>query len=121
MKADAYIRIHANGSENPQTNGILTVCQTTDNPYNKEFYEDSFLLSEAILDEMVKSTGATRLYVWETDTMSGINWCRVPVTIVEMGFMSNPEEDRKMASESYREQLALGIADGIDRYFESID
>jgi N-acetylmuramoyl-L-alanine amidase len=121
LKADAFIRIHANGSENPQTNGILTVCQTKDNPYNKEFYEDSFLLSEAILDEMVKSTGATRLYVWETDTMSGINWCMVPVTIVEMGFMSNPEEDRKMASESYREQLALGIADGIDRYFESID
>ena len=121
LKADAFIRIHANGSENPQTNGILTVCQTKDNPYNKEFYEDSFLLSEAILDEMVKSTGATRLYVWETDTMSGINWCMVPVTIVEMGFMSNPEEDRKMASESYREQLALGIADGIDRYFGSKD
>lgn len=121
LKADAFIRIHANGSENPQANGILTVCQTKDNPYNKEFYEDSFLLSEAILDEMVKSTGATRLYVWETDTMSGINWCMVPVTIVEMGFMSNPEEDRKMSSESYREQLALGIADGIDRYFGSKD
>ena len=77
--------------------------------------------AESILDEMVKSTGATRLYVWETDTMSGINWCMVPVTIVEMGFMSNPEEDRKMASESYREQLALGIANGIDRYIGSKD
>ena len=120
LGADAFIRIHANGSDNKQTNGILTICQTENNPYNSEFYEYSYLLSKLVLDEMIAETGARRLYVWETDTMSGINWCMVPVTIVEMGFMSNEEEDRKMATDAYQELLALGIANGIDRYFHSI-
>ena len=118
LHADAFIRIHANGSEDKSTNGILTICQTKQNPYNKELYPESYLLSQLVLDEMVAATGAKRLYIWETDTMSGINWCQVPVTIVEMGFMSNPDEDRKMATDAYQDLLALGIANGIDRYFE---
>ena len=119
LSADAFIRIHANGSTDADANGILTICQTSGNPYNGELYEQSRLLSELVLDEMVAATGAKRLYVMETDTMSGINWCKVPVTIVEMGFMSNKEEDEKMATDAYQELLALGIANGIDRYFEN--
>ena len=119
LAADAFIRIHANSSDNAQTNGILTICQTKENPYNGDLYNKSYLLSQTVLDEMVAATGAKRLYVWETDTMSGINWCRVPVTIVEMGFMSNVAEDEKMETDDYQKLLALGIANGIDLYFET--
>ena len=118
LHADAFIRIHANGADDPNTNGILTICQTKNNPYNGGLHEASFLLSEKVLDKMAEATGAKRLYVWETDTMSGINWCQIPVTIVEMGFMSNEAEDRNMATDAYQELLAQGIANGIDDYFE---
>ena len=117
LGADAFIRIHANSADDSSVCGMLTICQTPDNPYNADLYEQSFLLSRLVLDEMVLSTGAERRNVWETDTMSGINWCRVPVTIVEMGFMSNEEEDILLSSDEYRLLIAQGIANGIDSYF----
>lgn len=115
--ADAFIRIHANSSTKSSVYGVETICQTKNNPYNAALYEASRKLSDCVLDEFVASTGAKKRHVWETDTMSGINWCQVPVTILEMGYMSNPEEDERLNDEAYQEKMVEGIANGIDKYF----
>lgn len=115
-KADAFIRIHANADDDSSVQGALTISPTKDNPYCGQIYEQSYDLSTKVLDELCKATGAKKRSVWETDTMSGINWCQVPVTIVEMGFLSNPEEDRLLNSDAYQEKIVEGIANGVDAF-----
>ena len=115
-EADAFIRIHANGSSDSSVKGAETICQKPDNPWNGDIYEECRALSDAVIDALAEETGCENDGVWETNSMSGINWCAVPVTIVEVGYMSNPEEDELLGQEDYQNKIALGIANGIDDF-----
>lgn len=115
--ADAFIRIHADGLDNSSVYGMSALCQSAANPYNGALAAESYRLSECVLNSMAAQTGAKNRGVKENDTMSGINWAQIPVTIIEMGFMTNPEEDVLMSTEEYQNKLATGMADGIDAYF----
>ncbi len=116
--AEVLVHLHANGSKVQETNGAMAICCTEESPYISDLYDDSYRLSKDILTHFVKETGAQNKGVWETDVMSGINWSSIPVTTLEMGFMSNAEEDTRMQTEDYQQKMVAGIADGLDAYFE---
>lgn len=121
--ADAYIRIHANSWTDESMKGALTVSQSAANPYPTcaEHYAESRRLSELVLDAFCAQTGIDRLPVREMDDMTGTNWSLVPTTIVEMGFLSNTSDDRLMDTDYFRQEAAIGIADGIEAYFAEMD
>ena len=117
--ADILVRVHANGDSNQSVYGALTMAPSSRNTYlSGDVISKSQKLSQKMIAAFCKDTGAKNRDVIYTDSMSGINWSTIPVTIIELGFMSNPSEDRLMATEDYRNKMAQGIADGIDAYYE---
>ena len=118
-KVDAFVKIHADGCDDTSVHGASAVCQTADNPYNGNLYEDSRRLSECVLDGEESATGCKKRHIIEDDSMTGINWSQVPTTIIEVGYLTNKAEEAKLSTDDYQQLVAQGIADGIDEYFRT--
>lgn len=116
--ADIMVRIHANGVDDTSVDGALCMVPSASNPYVGDLYGSCSYLGQCIVDAYCEATGLANDGLQEVDNMTGINWSRIPVTIIEMGFMTNEGDDLYMADEENQRTMALGIADGIDRYFQ---
>ena len=117
--AEIYVRIHANGDDSHTASGALTMSPSQNNPYIPQLFEQSDRLSRCIIDSYCAATGFQNLRIQYTDTMTGINWSTVPVTILEMGFMTSQNDDLKMNDAEFQKTMVQGIANGIDSYFAS--
>ena len=115
-QAAAFVRIHCDSSDSSSPTGTMTMAPSTSNRYCASIASQSQALSRAVLKNTCAMTGSKSRGVSITDTMTGLNWSQVPVTIIEMGFLSNPTEDRLLNDSSYQDKLALGIANGIGEY-----
>ena len=118
--ADITVRIHANGADSSSSAGALTMAPTSSNQYlSQDIIEKSNTLASCIINHYCDATGLGNLGVISSDNMTGTNWSTVPVTIIEMGFMTSQNDDLKMADPDFQKTMAEGIANGIDAYFDS--
>ena len=111
------VRLHGNGSDNTSVSGALALAPSSSNPYISHLAASSQQLSRNILNAYCNATGMRNRGVSGSDTMTGINWSSVPVTILEMGFMTNASDDTNMQDSAFQQRMVQGIADGIDDYF----
>ena len=114
--AAALLRLHCDGSVNPSYNGISVLCSGPDNSYNGHLYESSRRLCETLLDKMCAATGAVRRGVFLRTDMTGLNWSLVPGCLIEMGFLTNAEEEAKLLSADYQQLLVQAMADAVDAW-----
>ena len=115
--AEIFIRLSANSMDNSSIYGAMAMCMTEHNPYNSELSSDSYRLSKQIINNICANTGTKNRGVQKVDNSSAINWCEIPVSVVKMGFLSNPDEDRWLQTEEYQGKIVAGISDAVDRYF----
>ena len=109
-----YVSIHQNFCEDDSVAGIETWYDGTDTE------RDSGRLAQLIQQETVGETGAvSRELVSESD-LCVTSKSNMPSCLIETGFLSNQEERSKLITDEYRDQLAEGIARGIDRYLNPL-
>ena len=92
--SDILLRIHCNSADSQSANGALTMSPTLSNPYCRSIAADSQELSECVVSTLCRRTGAVNRGVTQTDEMTGINWSKIPVTIVEMGLCQTQRKTR---------------------------
>ncbi|WP_435789274.1 N-acetylmuramoyl-L-alanine amidase [Clostridium sp.] len=85
--------------------------------YAGNIYKVSQKYGEIILNNFVSTTGAKNRGISKREDLTGFNWSKVPVVLIEMGFMSNLEEDILLASDEYQNKLAKGLQNGIKEIF----
>ena len=116
--SSCFIRIHCNSVTDPNVTGVISYAPAPGNPYmDAGNVQNSINFSTIVTAKTAEATGAQNRGVIQDNSMTGINWCKVPVTIIEMGFSSNPTEDQLMNDPSYQALLVQGMANGIDGYF----
>jgi N-acetylmuramoyl-L-alanine amidase len=112
--ADLVIRIHANGGNSSEKGAMMLV---PDGHIPEDVEDESILAGEIIFENYLAETGAANLGVIPRSDMTGFNWSTVPVCLIEMGFMTNPEEDELLATDEYRDKCAAGLAKGIEEWY----
>lgn len=115
--ADLVVRIHADASDNTSVNGA-SILVPAKNEHTSEIYETSKNYGEIIINTYAEDLGLNNRGVIQRDDMTGFNWSDVPVVILEMGFLSNMEDDTFISNEQNHNKIAKSIAKGIYSCFE---
>lgn len=115
--SDIFVRIHADGNDSSSVNGAMTMVPSANNAYVGNLHDACQALGQAVIDEYCSATGIKNNGVQIFDNMTGINWSKIPVIILEMGFMTNQSDDENMQNPEFQVQMVQGIANGIDKYF----
>ncbi|MDI6815917.1 MAG: N-acetylmuramoyl-L-alanine amidase [Actinomycetota bacterium] len=114
-KADLFVRIHADGAGDPEVHGISTLYPAQESCADHVCAE-SLKAARVVQRSVVKTTWAKDNGTVARKDISGFNWSKVPVILVETGFMSNPKEDALLNDPDYQAKLADGMAKGIADY-----
>ena len=132
---DAFVSIHLNASATRTVRGVETFVTAAENDPptaesrltgrypavpNNRFNHSNTVLGHQIQRALVGITRAedrglkrARFQVLKDSAM--------PSALVECGFLSNPQEEQKLATPSYRETVAQGIAQGIVNYLSMVN
>lgn len=109
---DIALQLHNDSCSNHSKSGVSGFIRTTG-----DWVEQSRRMAECLCEGMSARTGFKNLGVKIENGFMSLNWSTTPSVLLEMGYLSNRSDDKKLATDETREQLAWGIYDGICKYF----
>ncbi len=111
--ADIFVSIHLNKIPQSQYWGWQCFYKPND--------ENSTNLAKSIqqnLNEAIQKEN--KRVAMKLDTVYLMKHVEIPISIVECGFLSNPEEEQLLLQDEYQNKLAFGIYNGIIDYFYNL-
>ena len=105
--ADYFVSIHCNSNVNPNIKGTSTYYYRTGIRAEK--------LAEDVNTALVEMINTPDLGIF-TANFAVLRRTKMPAILVELAFLSNPTEAELLSQAYFRENCAIGIANGIDRY-----
>ena len=108
--ADIFVSIHLNKIPQQQYDG----WQTFYNANSSEGQKLATLIQNNLNDAIQKENNRVAKSI---DNIYIVKHVEIPTTIVECGFLSNPEEEKLLLDDEYQNKLAWGIYNGIIDYF----
>lgn len=108
--ADIFVSIHLNKIPQQQYYGWQCFYKQND--------EKSTVLAKSLQQNLNDSIQKENKRVaMKLDNVYIIKHVEIPISIVECGFLSNPEEEQQLLTDEYQDRLAWGIYNGIMDYF----
>ena len=114
--AALFVRIHCDGSGNHSRHGSATFYPALHKRWTDDVLPASKNAAKAIQESLVRELGSRDLGTTARRDVTGFNLSNVPVVLTEVGFMTNPGEDRLLTTDAYKQRAAQGIADGILKF-----
>ena len=114
--ANLFLRIHADGSTDRSVRGTHTLYPAFQRGWTDDVYATSRRAARIVQSETRSALGFPDRGLQERSDFTGFNWSDVPVILVEMGFMTNPAEDRQLATAAYQRRAAIGLCRGALRF-----
>ena len=109
--ADIFVSIHLNKIPQQEYTGWQCFYNSK-NEHSKKLAE---MIQENLNQAIQKENERIAMKLDKVYIMKHVE---IPISIVECGFLSNPQEEQELLQDSYQERLAWGIYNGIISYFE---
>ncbi len=111
--ADVAIRIHCDGSNDSSVHGVSVLVPAGDLLGTPSIQEESERLGQLMVDAVAAQTGAKNRGTVPRNDLTGFNFSEVPSVLIEMGYMTNPDEDVNLASPDYQAKIVEGMAQSV--------
>lgn len=111
--ADVHVHIHADGSTDKTVHGVSVLIPSGKLLGTPSIVDESARLGRLMVDRVAEATGARNRGTIPRSDLTGLNFSEIPSVFIEMGFMTNPEEDALLSSGEYQDKIVTGMVNSL--------
>jgi N-acetylmuramoyl-L-alanine amidase len=121
-QVDVVLLINADGNADSSLHGLHMIVSTEVSRQRGDVFDRSHGLARALQGAWLAATGAADLGVGERNNLRILlSGCTMPAALIEIGYMTNPDEDRLLATDAYQDKIVSGVVQGFFDYFEQLE